>query len=95
MVAIMRLREEAYGRRLHTELEARLGKVVPTGQIYVALARLEEKGYVESELGAPTAVRGGRSKRVYELTGAGERAFQTEREGFDNLFAVAALPQEG
>ncbi len=94
MAAILRLRGDAYGRRLHREMEARLGKSVPTGQIYVSLARLEEKGFVESGLEAPTPVRGGRSKRVYALTGEGQRAFREERDGFTSLIVGAALPQE-
>jgi PadR family transcriptional regulator PadR len=95
MAAVLRLRGEAYGRRLHPELEKRLGKSVPTGQIYVALARLEEKGYVASNLAAPTPVRGGRSRRIYELTGAGEQAFQSERDSFGRLVLGVSLPQEG
>lgn len=94
MAAVLRLRGQAYGRRLHVELESRLGRSVPTGQIYVALARLEEKGYLESSLSAATPVRGGRSKRVYELTADGARAFQSERDGFGSLVVSAALPQE-
>jgi PadR family transcriptional regulator PadR len=94
MAAILRLRDNAYGRSLHAELEKRLARSVPTGQIYVALGRLEQKGYISSEVGAPTPVRGGRAKTFYSLTGAGEVAFQSEREGFDNLFAGAPLAQE-
>lgn len=94
MAAILRLRDNAYGRSLHSELEKRLGKSVPTGQIYIALGRLEQKGYVTSKIGEPTPVRGGRAKKFYSLSGAGEEAFQSERNGLDNLFAGVALPQE-
>lgn len=95
MAAILRLRDNAYGRSLHAELEKRLDRSVPTGQIYIALGRLEQKGYVASQVGEPTPVRGGRAKTFYKLSGAGQKAFQMERNGFDNLFASAALPQEG
>ena len=38
-----------------------------------ALARLENKGFVRSSMAAATARRGGKSKRVYEVTPLGLR----------------------
>ena len=34
--------------------------------------RLEEKGFVQSELGGSTNERGGRRKRIYQITTAGK-----------------------
>ena len=41
-----------------------------------ALARLEERGFVTSELGEPTPERGGKRKRNYRLRAAGESALR-------------------
>ena len=41
--------------------------------VYAALARLEDKGFVRSEMGDATARRGGKSKRLYEVTPLGLR----------------------
>ena len=44
--------------------------------VYVTLERLEEKGYLTSSFTDPTPERGGRSKRMFQLTSAGERALK-------------------
>jgi PadR family transcriptional regulator PadR len=44
--------------------------------LYVALDRLEDKGFVSSWLSEPTAARGGRAKRCYRLEVPGERALK-------------------
>jgi PadR family transcriptional regulator PadR len=45
-------------------------------QIHAALQRLEDKGMVKSEMGAPTAERGGRRKRLFTVTAYGRRTLQ-------------------
>lgn len=49
------------------------------GAIYVPLDRLEQKGYLSSYMGAPTQMRGGRSKRIYKITASGIEALKTTR----------------
>ncbi|MDA8017076.1 MAG: PadR family transcriptional regulator [Thermoanaerobaculia bacterium] len=44
------------------------------GAVYTTLERLEGKGFLCSRMGRPTAVRGGRRKKLCRLTPAGERA---------------------
>jgi PadR family transcriptional regulator PadR len=40
------------------------------------LIRLEEKGFVKSELGGASTERGGRRKRIFKVTALGSRALQ-------------------
>lgn len=68
LLAVLRLGTEAYGASLRRELRERAGRSVSVSTIYVTLVRLEEKGLVRSEMGQPTAVRGGRAKRIFALT---------------------------
>jgi DNA-binding PadR family transcriptional regulator len=44
---------------------------VSAGAIYTALERLENRGLVESWVGAPTSERGGRRRKHYRLTTEG------------------------
>ena len=44
--------------------------------VYKTLDRLEGKGAVRSHVGEPTAERGGRAKRVYQVTPPGLRALR-------------------
>ena len=62
---------DAYGSTLQETLTTDAGRDVSLGAIYTALERLGRKGLVESELGDPTPVRGGRRKRHYTLTPKG------------------------
>ena len=74
LLAILRIEDEAYGTTVRRELIQCADKDVAVGAIYTGLDRLEEKGFVESWVGEPTAKRGGRGKRLYRVTSAGRRA---------------------
>jgi len=71
LLAVLRLDERAYGVTIRCELLERADTDCAIGAIYTGLSRLEQKGFVESWLGEPTAERGGRAKRFYRLTAGG------------------------
>ncbi|HEX9691375.1 MAG TPA: helix-turn-helix transcriptional regulator [Gemmatimonadales bacterium] len=77
LFALLRLGDEAYGVTIRQEIEARTARPVPVGQVYTVLQRLEDRGLVISRQGEPTAERGGRRKRYYQLEPAGARALHT------------------
>ena len=52
----------------------------------IPLARLEAKGLVESELGAPTAARGGRAKAYFRATAKGLREVRDARTTLTRLW---------
>lgn len=79
LLAALRLGTDAYGAALRRQLRERAGRSVSVSSIYVTLVRLEEKGLVVSELGEPTAVRGGKAKRIFALTPAGVEALEASR----------------
>ena len=74
LMAVLRLENEAYGMRIHAELEQRAGRRCSYGALYTTLDRLELKGYVSSRIGEPTPERGGRAKKYFSLDGAGRAA---------------------
>jgi DNA-binding PadR family transcriptional regulator len=71
LLAICNLKENAYG----VEILKYVSRITRTdwsiGSIYVPLDRLARLGYVESYQGEPTAQRGGRSKRYFNITPEG------------------------
>lgn len=73
MLAVLRLGDNAYGVPIAREIEEQTKREVKLGSIYAALERLEEKGFVASELGEPTRERGGRAKRYFHVTRQGMR----------------------
>jgi PadR family transcriptional regulator, regulatory protein PadR len=87
LLAIAHLRGNAYGVSIRREIETRTERDVSVGALYTALDRLERKGYVRSGLSDPTPQRGGRSKRVVNLTGSGIAALQRSRKLMDRMWA--------
>ena len=79
LLAVLRLGRDAHGGAIRRELMTRARRGVSISTIYVTLLRLEEKGYARSWKGEPTAERGGKAKRHYELTHAGETALERSR----------------
>jgi len=63
-----------YGMTIHEAIEDALGKSVALSAVYTVLDRCEDKGYVRSWLGEPEAIRGGRAKKFFEITGEGQKA---------------------
>ncbi|MEM9554290.1 MAG: helix-turn-helix transcriptional regulator [Acidobacteriota bacterium] len=75
LLGVLRLGgDSAYGVSLRDEIRDRTGRDVSLGAVYTALGRLEGKGFVITTMGRPTAMRGGRRKKLCHLTGAGEAA---------------------
>ena len=92
MLAVLRLKEDAYGAAIQREIEAQTGRVVSVNAIYTTLDRLETKGLLRSWAGAPTRERGGRRKKHYALEPQGlaaiSQAYRTMRRmtsGFERL----------
>jgi PadR family transcriptional regulator, regulatory protein PadR len=76
LLAVMRIGEGAYGVPIHAEIGRLAKRDLSIGSIYKTLSRLEEKGFVESTEGPPTAQRGGRRTRVFAITPAGRRTLR-------------------
>jgi PadR family transcriptional regulator PadR len=86
LVVVNREKGDAYGISILKALEAAGVGGVSLPAIYKALGRLESKGFVSSQMGDPEAVRGGRSKKLYTITGAGEKALDQARDVIVNLW---------
>jgi DNA-binding PadR family transcriptional regulator len=92
LVALVRLREEAYGRAILTEVRTRLDRDVSAGAVYATLERLETKGLASSMLAPGTAIRGGRARRYFSVTGAGIRALNQAKTATDMLWHGLTWP---
>jgi hypothetical protein len=60
LLAVLRLRDQAYGMTVRAELEKRTGQPVSLGAVYTTLERLEGKGYLTSRSTAAGRARGAR-----------------------------------
>ncbi len=74
------LNEAAYAFRIAEEFETQTGRSVSIGAVHSTLSRLEDKGFLTSEMGNATSSRGGRRKRIYTITASGETALKESRD---------------
>jgi PadR family transcriptional regulator PadR len=85
------LYKEAYGVAIIDEIESRLKRKVSIGALQTVLRRLEGKGYLASEFGEATNVRGGKRKRYFTLTSLGTRVLRENQERRLEMFK--AIPR--
>ncbi|MEO9965452.1 MAG: PadR family transcriptional regulator [Reichenbachiella sp.] len=70
---------QAYGVNIRQAIEEQTGRKVVLGAIHSALNRLESKGFLKSKLAEETHVRGGRRKRLFQITAGGKKALVANR----------------
>lgn len=86
LLAVAALSPKAYSVVIAEELEQETGRPVSTGAVHAALQRLEQKGYLRSEMGEATAERGGRRKRFFTVTALGGRVLSDVRSVRNSLW---------
>ena len=82
---------KAYGIAIANEMEERIGRKISIGSLQVVLRRMENKGYLTSEFGEATNVRGGKRKRYFTLTNFGKQALENTKN--QRLSLWEAIPK--
>lgn len=86
LLAILILDDNAYGVSIQEEIKIELKRNISRGALHTALTRLEDKGFIKSEVGGATKERGGRSKRMYAVTNLGKEALKEARQLREQLW---------
>lgn len=86
LVAILQISGDVYGVPIVDEIHRRTGRRVADAAVYVALRRLEQRGYVTSWMSEPTAERGGKARRCVKVSPAGLRALRASRQAMDQMW---------
>ena len=94
LLALIRLKESAYGVMIREEIAERTGRDISYGAIYTALERLERKGFVTARLGEATPERGGRAKKYFRIDAPGILALKNSRAVIEQMWDGVALPAE-
>ena len=86
MTAILLQHNDAYGAAIF-DRASELAKParVSYGSLYPTLERLEQKGFLKSKFGDPIPERGGKSRRYFSVTGAGQAALRRSEARADNI----------
>ena len=95
LLAVLHLGSDAYAVPVRGEIARRTGSEPARGAVYTTLMRLEEKGFLDSSMGEPTAVRGGRAKRFYALAAPGRAALREARSALVEAWPGSARLLEG
>jgi PadR family transcriptional regulator PadR len=85
------LQDDAYGNAIVSEIKDKAGREVNLSAVHVTLYRLEDKGYVKSDMGGATNERGGRRKRIFTITNAGLAILRDMKESRMDLWKL--IPQ--
>jgi len=80
LLTVAILHGEAYGVAIIDEMESRLGRAVSIGALQTVLRRLEDKGFLTSEFGEATKMRGGKRKRFFTVTSLGKSTLREAKE---------------
>ena len=86
LLSVLRLGDEANGGKIRRDLEETAGRSVSVATIYVALSRMERRGFVRSWMSDPTPVRGGKSKKHYALEPEGEEALREAKATLERMW---------
>ena len=87
LLAVWKLKENAYGVTIRNLLKAATGKSWAYGALFVMLQRLEKKGYLTSYFADPSSQRGGKSKRIFQLSPQGIKALKEVRQAQESVWA--------
>lgn len=85
LLAVLRHGQNAYGRPIRDEIEARTGRKVSISAVYTTLERLTAKEYLACRISEPTARRGGRRKKFYSLQPPGGQALRESYRSYRSM----------
>lgn len=86
LLAVCGLPDAAYALTIQQRLTDKANRRATLGSLYRTLNRLEKKGYLRSWMGPVTHERGGKRKRIYEVTGTGKAALSATRLARERLW---------
>ena len=91
LMAVLNLKQAAYGIAIRSYLNEATGFEWSIGAIYAPLHRLENKGLVVTSKGDPIKERGGRSKIYYHVTPEGRRALLKLKNINENIWGRMSI----
>lgn len=76
VTAVSHLGINAFPAELARQLSKKLNRHVSLAQVFIALERMEDKGFVSSRDDLPSPVRGGRRRRIFQVEASGAQAMR-------------------
>lgn len=92
LLTVAALQEEAYCASITQTIDQQIRRSISFPTVHTTLQRLAEKGFLVSQMGGATAERGGRQKRLFTVTLAGQRALIECRQVRTQLWEQIPIP---
>ncbi|MEQ9466948.1 MAG: PadR family transcriptional regulator [Ekhidna sp.] len=86
MLSVGILYDDAYGLAIQKEIKERCKRSITISTVHSVTSRLEEKGYLSARYDGATPERGGRRKRLFQLTTSGKAAITRMKEMRDEMW---------
>ena len=91
MLALLNLEGRAHSAPVVLELEAASGRDVSPAAVFIALRRLEQRGYVRSTKTDARPGEGGRGRRTFAVTARGRAKLRDARATLERLWNAGPL----
>ncbi len=91
LLTVGALHPDAYAYAIQQTIKEERGKGMSLGTIHTILYRMEQSGLLQSKMGGSSQKRGGRSKRLFTLTGKGLDVVQELHEVRQSLWQKIAV----
>ena len=91
LLAVCILKGTAYGVSVKREVETHTSRTILLGAVHITLYRLQDKGWLKSEMGGNSAKRGDRRKRLFEITSLGMKQLHTSQSVRQKMWQL--IPQ--
>jgi len=86
MLAVGILHPYAYGVGIKETIYSQTERKVTLSTVHSALHRLEKKGFLESNFGEATNIRGGKRKKYFTITAFGAQCLRDVHEIRDTMY---------
>ena len=80
LLAIYRLKENAYSVTIHQKIFEMTGKDVIVGTLFNTLKQMDRKGYLNKKKGRPVNEKGGKNVVFYNISVEGFKALEQTRK---------------
>jgi PadR family transcriptional regulator, regulatory protein PadR len=88
LLTLVRLGNRGYAAPVVIELETVTGRRISAAAVFIALRRLEQRGYARSSKRDARPGEGGRGRRVFQVTAAGMARLAESRRTFERLWGT-------
>ena len=88
MLSVGVLHPHGYGVAIKNHIEKLTQRKVTLSTVHATLHRLMKKGFLQSEFGEATKERGGKRKKLFTITVAGNKALLASKGWRDELWST-------